>query len=161
MKGFFVFLIALLFVSCITPRHTVEVGDYLLLPNGKMILGRETGLTCFFFENNQKKAPFQQFLFAKYRISATEDVYYNVDLDGKRFKVYFYNYDELVKYYELSQFMVTNFETEVNRVGSSTNFLGLSVVDESNNDCLADDSLYQTIVLEYLKQLKYEYNNNY
>ena len=52
-KGFFVFFISLIVFSCVTPRHTVEVGDYLLLPDGKHVLGREKGLTCFFFENNR------------------------------------------------------------------------------------------------------------
>jgi hypothetical protein len=55
--------------------------------------------------------------------------------------------------------MVSNVETEVNRIGSTTNFLGLSVIDEYNNDCLGEGSLYQNLVLDYLKKLKYEYNN--
>lgn len=157
-KGFFVFLVATLFSGCITPRHTVEVGDYLLLPNGKQVLGRENGLTCFFFENNQRKMPFQEFLMIKYRLGSSEDISYTVQLDGTHFKVFFYNYDELLKYYDLSQFMVSNVETDVNRIGAATNFLGISVIDDYNNDCLAEGSLYQNLVLDYLKKLKYEYN---
>lgn len=156
-RGFFVFLIVTLFSACITPRHTVEVGDYLLLQNGKEILGKEKGLTCFFFENNQSKMPFKEFLVIKYDIGYTEDVYYNVDIEGKRFKVFLYTNDELMKYYDLSQFMVSNFETDANRY-SSANFLGLSVVDEYNNDCLADGSLYQDMIVKYLRELKHEFN---
>lgn len=157
VKGFFVFLIITLFSGCITPRHTVEVGDYLLLPDGKEILGKEKGLTCFFFENNQGKMPFKEFLVIKYGIGYTEDIYYNVDIEVKRFKVFLYTNDELMKYYDLSQFMVSNFETEPNRY-SSANFLGLSVVDEYNNDCLAEGSLYQDMIVKYLRDLKHEFN---
>jgi len=157
-KGFFVFLIVTLFLGCITPRHTVEVGDYLLLPNGKEILGRENGLTCFFFENNQAKMPFKEFLIIKYSIGYTDDISYNVDLEGKRFKVFLYTNDELMKYYDLSQFMITNIETAPNKI-TSANFLGLSVIDEYNNDCLSEGSLYQGPIIKYLRDLKYEFNN--
>lgn len=156
-KGFFVFLIVTLFSACITPRHTVEVGDYLLLQNGKQILGRETGLTCFFFENNQTKMPFKEFLVIKYSIGYTEDIYYNVDIEGKRFKVFLYTNDELMKYYDLGQFMISNVETAPNTI-SSANFIGLSVIDEYNNDCLAEGSLYQGMIVKYLRDLKYEFN---
>jgi hypothetical protein len=146
LKGFFVLSVSLLFSGCITPRHTVEIDDYILLQEGKEILGRDTGLTCFMFE--------------KYRLGATEEISYNIVLDEKRFKVFLYTNDELMKYFDLSQFMVSNVETEVNRVGSSANFIGLSVIDESNNDCLAASSLYQNLVIKYLKELKYEFNSN-
>lgn len=159
IKGFFVFFIAILFTSCITPRHTVEIDDYLLLENGKEILGHDEGLICFFFENNQRKEPFQQFLMNKYKLGNSEEVTYNISLEGHQFTVFFYSYDELVKYFDLSQFMVSNVETEVNRIGSSGNFLGISVIDEYNNDCLSAESLYQNLVIKYLKDLKFEYNN--
>ena len=158
-KGFFVFFISLIVFSCVTPRHTVEVGDYLLLPDGKHVLGREKGLTCFFFENNQRKQPFQQYLTYKYKIGSTEEISYYITLEGVKFKVFLYTNDELMKFYDLSQFMVSNVETEVNRLGSTANFLGISVIDDYNNDCLAEGSLYQNITLKYLKDLKFEYNN--
>ncbi len=137
IKGFFVLFTVFMFTSCITPRHTVEINDYLLLEDGKEILGQEKGLICFFFENNQRKEPFQQFLMNKYKLGNSDEISYNITLEGNRFKVFFYSYDELVKYFDLSQFMVNNVETEVNRVGSSGNFLAISVIDEYNNDCLS------------------------
>lgn len=158
LKGFFVFFVGMMFSGCITPRHTVEIDDYILLQNGKEVLGRENGLTCFLFENNQRKAPFQQFLMNKYGLGATDETTYYVMLEGTRFKVFLYSYDELMKYFDLSQFMVSNIETEVNRVGSSANFIGMSVIDDYNNDCLAEGSLYQNLVIKYLKDLKYEFN---
>lgn len=159
VKGFFVFFAGSLLLGCVTPRHTVEVGDYLILEDGKQVLGKEKGLKCFFFENNQRKQPFQQFVTYKYGIGGTEDLFWYVKLDGKRYKCLMYSNDELMKYYDLSQFMVSNVETEVNRVGSTANFLGISVVDDFNEDCLSPESLFQNAVLKYLKDLKFEYNN--
>jgi len=159
LKGFFVFFVCLMFTSCITPRHTVEINDYILLLDGKELLGHEKGLTAFVFENNQKKMPFQQFLMAKYNLGPTEELNYYVNVENIRFKVFLYTNDELNKYFDTSQFMVSNFETEVNRVGSSANFLAVSVINDNNEDCLAEGSLFQSIAVKYLKDLKYEYYN--
>lgn len=158
IKGFFVFFVALLFSSCITPRHTVEIDDYTLLKNGKVILGHEDGLTCFLFENNQRKIPFRHFLMDKYKLGDSDELEYYITLEGRQFKVFLYSNDELMKYFDLSQFMISNVETEINRIGSSANFLGMSVIDENNGDCLAENSLFQNIVIKYLKDLKFEYN---
>ena len=158
--GVFVFFAIIGFVACVTPRHTVAINEYTLLPNGKEITGREEGLTAFIFENDQRKMPFQQFIMEKYRLGYTEDISYNVTLENHRFIVYLYTHDEMMKYFDLSQFMVTRFETAPNRVGSSNNFIGVSVADDHNGDALADDSLYREIVIKYLRQLKDEYYNS-
>jgi len=159
IKGFFVFFAGMILTSCITPRHTVEIDDYILLLDGKEILGHEKGLTAFIFENNQRKIPFQQFLMNKYNLGPTENIAYFVKVENIRFKVFLYTNDELNKYFDTSQFMVSNVETEVNRVGSSANFLAVSVINDNNEDCLAEGSLFQSIAVKYLKDLKYEYNN--
>ena len=158
-KGFFVFFVVAMFTSCITPRHTVEINEYTLLLNGKQVLGHDKGLTAFVFENNQRKMPFQQFLMDKYNLGTTADVEYYVKIEDIRFKVFLYTNDELNKYFDTSQFMVTNVETEVNRIGSSANFLAISVINDNNEDCLAEGSLFQAMVIKYLRNLKYEYNN--
>jgi hypothetical protein len=159
-KGFFVFLTVILFTACITPRHTVEINDYVLLPNGKEVLGKEKGLMAFIFENNKRKAPFQEFLVEKYKLGATQEIWYYVIVDGIRLKVFLYDNAELEKYFDTSQFMISNVETEVNRIGSSVDFLALSVISETNEDCLAEGSLYQGMAIKYLKALKDEYNYN-
>ena len=159
-KGFFVFLVVILFTACITPRHTVEIQDYILLENGKEVLGRDKGLTAFVFEANKRKIPFQDFIANKYKLGFTYEMEYYVMLEGKRFKVFVYENAELEKYFDTSQFMITNVETAPNRIGSAVDFLGISVINDSNEDCLASGSLYQNMVVDYLKKLKYEYNNN-
>ncbi|WP_143090395.1 hypothetical protein [Flavobacterium akiainvivens] len=159
-KGFLVFLVvALCSASCITQRGNLQIVDYTLLPNGKQTLGHDEGLTAFIFENNPRKRPFVQFLADKYGIGTYEDVQYNVDLDGHTFTVYLYDTAELNKYFDMSQFMVTQNETDANIVGSTAKFLGLSIVDDYNQDCLLSNSLYQNIAVKYLLNLKNEYYN--
>ena len=157
-KKFLVIMIAVLATACIKPQHTVEIQDYTLLANGKPILGNE-GLTAFIFENNPRKIPFQQFLADKYAVGSYNDVNYEVTVDNHRLKVFLYENAEVEKYFNTSQFMNTMNETDVNIKGSNAKFIALSVVNESNEDCLADGSLYQQVAIAYLKSLKDEYYN--
>lgn len=159
-KGFFVFMMMVLATSCITPRHTVQINSYVLMDNGKEVLGKEKGLTAFIFENNQRKMPFAQFLANKYNLGTFVDISYWVTVDGYRFKVFLYENAELEKYFDVSQFMVSNVETEANIVGSTAKFLAVSVINESNEDCLAENSLYRHITIKYLEGLKDEYNKS-
>jgi len=159
-KGFLaLLLVGCLATSCIKPRHTVEINDYILVPNGKPVLGRDKGLTAFVFENNPRKAPFAQFLANKYNVGKYTEVEYWTDIDGHRLKVLLYENAEFEKYFDASEYMVTNVEPDMNIVGSRAKFIALSVMSETNDDCLADDSLYKNIVANYLKSLKDEYNN--
>jgi hypothetical protein len=156
IRGFFVFLI-LTAVGCAAPRPTIPINDYILLPEGKEILGREKGLTIFLFENDKTKIPFHQFVAQKYNLGNYRDIEYWVTLNGSRYKVFVYENDEIQKYYDTSQFMVSNVETEANVIGSTADFLAMSIISSSNEDCLADDSLFRNIAITYLKQLKDEY----
>jgi len=158
VKGFFLFFLTSLVSSCNAPRQAVDVSDYVLRANGKSILGHQS-LTAFIFENNPKKMPFQQFLADKYDIGSYTDVEYWITIDGKRFKVMLYDNAELEKYFDTSDFIAANVQPDANVVGSKVKFLALSVISEFNEDCLADGSLYQNMIIEYLKNLKKEYYN--
>ncbi|WP_237421236.1 hypothetical protein [Flavobacterium sp. Sd200] len=135
----------------------MEIEDYVLLENGKPVLGKENGLTAFMFENNLRKIPFQQFIAEKYNLGNYVDVSYDVTVEGYRFKVFLYENAEVEKYFNTSQFMVTMNETEPNIKGSTAKFIALSVINNTNEDCLAEGSLFQQIAIKYLKSLKDEY----
>ena len=153
--GFFV-LLFLTAVGCAVPRASIPINDYILLPEGKEILGREKGLTIFLFENDKTKIPFHYFVAEKYNLGDYHDIEYWVTLNGNRYKVFVYENDEIQKYYDTSQFMVSTVETEANVI-SKADFLAISMISSSNEDCLADDSLFRNIALTYLKQLKDQY----
>jgi len=160
-RGFLVFImVALLSTSCITQRHTVEIENYILLEKGKVVLGHPDGLTAFMFENNPRKIPFNQFVADKYQLPKYVDVEYNIDIDGNRFKVYVYEYAEIEKYFDISDFMVTKQENEQNIKGTTAKFIALSMTDANNQDCLVENSLFKNIATKYLVQLKEEYNHS-
>lgn len=146
--------------SCRAPRPTVQISEYTLLRGGREVLGNKDGLVAFVFENNQRKIPFVQFISNKYKLGTFTEVEYFVTIDNIKFKVYVYDNAELEKYFDTSAFTISNVEPEMSIVGSKANFLAVSVIDAFNEDALADGSLYQNIVLEYLKELRKEYYNS-
>ena len=156
VKGFFVFFLV---TSCVAPRATVEINSYVLMENGKEILGHDKGITAFLFENNQRKEPFVTFLDQKYKVGNYVDVEYWITIQGDRYKVLLYNNDEVEKYFDVTQFMVSNVETDAN-IRSGARFHAMSVINERNEDCLADNSLYKNIVVKYLEALKDEYKRD-
>ena len=111
------------------------------------------------FENNLRKIAFQQFLADKYGVGSYNDVSYEVIVEDHKFKVFLYENAEIEKYFKVSQFMITMAETEENIKGSNQKFIALSIVNNSNEDCLADGSLYQQVAIKYLKSLKDEFYN--
>jgi hypothetical protein len=165
IKGLFlkqallVFIMAMVLTGCSTARHAVEIDDYVLVNGGKKVLGKEDGLTTFIFENNPRKIPFVQFAADKYGVGSYRDVTYWTDFEGHRFKILLYDYDDLQKYFDMGQFMVTKQETDANVVGTKEHFIGLSIINNANEDCLAENSLFKQVAIEYLKKLKDEYNN--
>lgn len=160
LKGFFLFLVFLFSVSCSTPRYAVDVSDYILVENGMKILGKEKGLTAFIFQNNPEKITFNQFLTQKYNLGTYINIEYWTVIDGMRFKIILYDNADLNKYFDTTDYIASNVVADDAVVGSKVKFLAISVINEVNEDCLADGSLFQNIVVKYLKDLKDEYNRN-
>lgn len=158
VKGFLLFLMLIFVpVGCATQRGSIPIDDYVLIPGGKEVLGKKEGLNAFVFENDQTKMPFSQFIGFKYNLPTYTEVEYWVTVDGHKLKVMIYENEELNKYFDMSVFMVRNVETEMNVRGTKANFIAVSVINDANEDCLADSSLYQSLVIKYLKDLKNEY----
>src|SRR5690606_21395560 len=157
-RGFFLFLLVGIMQSCISQRQAVDVSDYILVENGKQIYGKEEGLTAFIFQNNPKQITFAQFLYNKYNLMKFTEIEYWVTLEGMKFKVFFYENDELNKYFDKSDFVASNVVPDSAVVGSKVKFLSITVVNEYNEDCLTDSSLFKNIVNNYLEEFKDEFN---
>lgn len=158
-KGFFLLLTFITVLSCGTPRYAVDVSDYVIRENGKHVYGKENGLTAFIFQNQPTKITFNQFLLEKYNLGKFTEIEYWTTIDGMKFKVFLYTQDEINKYFDTSNFIASNVVPENAVVGSQVKFLAISVINEFNEDCLADDSLFKNTVIKYLKDLKDQYNN--
>ncbi|RYJ43952.1 hypothetical protein [Flavobacterium beibuense] len=158
-KGFFLFLLSTVILSCSAPRYAVDVSDYVLLEDGKHVMGTEKGLTAFLFQNQPTKITFNQFLVEKYDLGKFTEIEYWTTVEGTKFKMMLYTQDELNKYFDTTDFIASNRVPENAVVGSQVKFLAISVINEFNEDCLADDSLFKNTVIKYLKDLKDQYNN--
>lgn len=159
-KKFFVILfILVLTLSCGINKSKYVIEDYTLVPNAKAILGND-GLTAFVFENNKKILPFQQFLVNKYKLQTYNQRQISFSINENQFVLHVYDNDEVIKYINISDFVMKEQVPEVSQIGNQPDFIVVSVVNDKNEDCLKDNSLYQNIVIKYLKNLKQEYLKN-
>jgi hypothetical protein len=148
-----------LFLYCGGARSTVQITDYLLVSNG-IELQKNTPLTAFVFENNQKNPPIEKFLSLKFKNSNYFDKEFWVTIQGNKCKLIVYDAAEFEKYIGSSNYAQINQEPENAKYGNQPKFIAFSVVSATNEDCLSDQSLYQQVVLTYVQNLKNEYYNN-
>lgn len=152
--------ILVLFVSlaCNPSRQIIQIPDYIILPNGKEVLGNYS-LNAFIFENNLKNLTIEKFLSIKFKGENYYSKEYRITIDNTNFKLLLYDNDEFEKYFNSSNFAVINLEPENSQYGQQRKFVAFSVVNDRNEDCLAETSLVRNIVVNYLNKLKDEYYN--
>jgi len=144
--------------SCNVSRQTVQIPDYILVSNGKEILGNKS-LYAFIFENNTKNLTIEKFLCMKFKGENYFTNEYWITIEKSKYKLIIYTNDEFEKYFNSANYAVINLEPENAQNGEQRKFIAFSVINANNEDCLADRSLYQNIVVGYLKKLKDEYYN--
>lgn len=152
--------ICLLFVlqGCVGARPTVQIPDYLLVPNGKEVLGSKP-LTGFIFENNVRaRLPIEQFIAARYRSANYSEREIWVTIDQAKYKLIIYDADEFEKYFVSANYSPINAEAK-NDMNSTRKFIAISMITDYNEDCLSDHSMLQNMAVKYLVNLKNEYIN--
>ncbi|MDD3004311.1 hypothetical protein [Flavobacterium sp.] len=154
------FLVFLFFVaSCGIHKSKYIIDDYVLVPNAKNILGNK-GLTAYVFENNKKIVPFQNFAVQHFNLSTYNQKEIPFTYNNNNFILHIYDVDEINKYINTSDFALKNQIPDASKVNNISDFIVLSVVNDKNEDCLLEESLYQNMILKYLKNLKEEYLKN-
>lgn len=146
----------LIFGSCIATQPSMQIPDYILVPNGKQEVGTKP-LTAFIFENNLTQLPIEQYLSAKYKTENYAQKEYWVTIDKNKYKLLIYDYNEFEKYFMSSNYSVINEVPESTKKGDSRKFIAISMINSYNEDCLAEHSLFQNIAVKYLKNLKDEF----
>jgi len=151
-----ILLIIFVLQSCIGTKPAFLIDDYYVSENGKEVLGTKP-LNAFIFENNLKNLPFEQFLAIKYKLNnyLTRDFW--ITIDGDKYKLLVYDNSEFDKYFGFSNFAVQNQENIANIVGGQPKFIAISMINEFNEDCLSNKSMFQNKATAYLKNLKDEY----
>ena len=159
-NGGIILLISLFLIvnSCGISRQSTIIPDYILVSNGKEILGNKN-LTAFIFENNLRKLPIEQYLSAKFKTDNYSENEFWVTIDKDKFKIIIYDYSEFEKYFNSSNYAVKNEEPDNVKSGDKRKFIAISMINSFNEDCLLNGSLYQNIATKYLKNLKDEYYN--
>ena len=154
-----IFLLFFIILSCGITKQKYVIEDYTIVPNAKEILGNK-GLNAFVFENNKKIMPFQHFVTDKFKLESYQQKEFWVTIEGDKYKIILYDNDELEKYINTYDFALANQNPDVVNVGSTADFIALSMISSRNEDCLAEGSLYENIAVKYLKQLKDEFLSN-
>jgi mRNA-degrading endonuclease HigB of HigAB toxin-antitoxin module len=96
-----------------------------------------------FFENNLKNLPFEQFLAIKYKLNNYLTREFWITIDGDKYKLIVYENSEFDKYFGFSNFAVQNQENIANIVGGQPKFIAISMINEFNEDCLSNKSMFQ------------------
>lgn len=148
----------LVFSNCIGTRQTFQISDYILLSYGKESVGTKN-LTAFVFENNLKKQPIEQYLSTKFNSDNYSEKEFWITIEKEKYKIIIYDYAEFEKYFGSANFSPINLEPENEAIQEKRKFLAISMINAYNEDCLADNSLFQNIAVKYLKKLKDEYYN--
>jgi len=158
-KGIAIFFVIYLALnSCISSRQTIQINDYLLVPNGKEVVGTKQ-LTAFIFENNLTKPPIERYLSDKFQSDNYSQKEYWVTIEKDKYKIIIYDNAEFEKYFVSANYSVINALPENANNGDSRKFIAVSMINAYNEDCLSDNSIFQNIAVKYLKQLKDEFYN--
>jgi len=152
-------IMLLMLQSCAGAKQSIQVPDYVLVPNGLENVGGNN-LTAFIFENNMKNLPIEQFLSQKYKTNNYYEKEIWVVIDTQKYKIIVYDYNEFEKYFVSTNYAPINVEPENAKSGDQRKFIAISMISAFNEDCLADGSLLQNIAIKYLKNLKDEYINS-
>lgn len=160
VKGITV-LLFLFFIGsgCIGARATIQIPDYVLVPNGKENLGGEN-LTAFVFENNIKNTiQIEEFIANKYNTAnyAEDELWVTIEKD--KYKIIVYDNADFEKYINSANYSPINEEPKNDKYYSNRKFIAISMINYYNEDCLSDKSLFQNVAVHFLKSLKDEYVN--
>lgn len=143
-------------VGCAGAKQSIQIPDYILVPNGKENIGGNN-LTAFIFENDMKNMPIEQYLSFKFKTDSYFQKEIWITMEGNKYKLIVYDYNEFEKYFISTNYSPMNVEPENARSGDLRKFIAISMISSYNEDCLADGSLLQNISVNYLKNLKEEY----
>ena len=146
-------------MGCAGRKPTIQILDYILVPNGKEVLGNKEGLTAFIFENNTKNLPIEKFLSVKFKSDNYFKTEYSIVIDKSNYKMIVYDNSDFEKYFNSANYSVINLEPHNDQSDQQRKFIAISLITSNNEDCLRDNSLFQNIAINYLKKLKDEYYN--
>lgn len=154
-------LLFLFFVlqSCVGARATIQIPDYIVVPDGRENIGGKN-LHAFIFENNVK-APYQieYFLAKKYNSANYFERELWVTIHKDKYKLIVYDSSDFEKYFNSANYSPMTEEPKSDQYSNTRKFIAISMINAYNEDCLEEHSLLRNIAVKYLEDLKNEYIN--
>jgi len=161
IKGLAMICIPFFVFSCIPVKTNPVISDYHILNPIPNKLNEKSRDGVFIFENNKMSGSFQSFLVQKLNpTNKKENRDFNVSLEGTKFIISVLDQREMETYIDLSDFFIKTSKTGVIKKGDEKSYVAITVKTPNGEDCLKNNSLYQNIVLKYLKNLKQEFKES-
>ena len=152
----FLFFVA---TACLGARATVQIPDYILVPNGKENIGGNL-LTAYIFENDVKnELQIEQFIARKFNSNNYFEREVWITINKYKYKLIVYDNSDFEKYFNSQNYSPMNVEAKNDSYYSQRKFIAISMINYYNEDCLTDQSLFQNVAVKFLTDLKNEYVN--
>lgn len=158
IKGIFsILLMTFAFTSCFRIDKNPDISDYHILNSEVSNNINKQKAAVFMFENKKMKNSFQYFLGEKLNMP-NENRNFPVKIQNQKFVISVLDQIETEKLITLEDFIFKRPERAIVKNGEQKMYIAISVTDAIGNDCLKNNSIYQNLVLNYLKELKLEYS---
>lgn len=145
------------FSSCFSIKSNPKIADYHILNSEESKDSKKNKPAVFMFENKKMEFYFQIFLGEKLN-QRNENRDFKAKIQGQDFIISVLDRIEVEKIFTIEDFILKNPERNIIKDGEQKNYVAISVTDKVGNDCLKNSSIYQNLVLNYLKELKLEYS---
>lgn len=160
IKGLAMICIPFFVFSCIPIKTNPTIEDYHILNPLPNKLSEKSREGVFIFENHRLSGAFQSFLVQKLNpTNKKENRDFNVSLEGTKFIISVLDQREFEMYIDLTDAFITSTNPGIVKSGDEKSYVAITVKTKNGEDCLKNDSLYQNIVIKYLKSLKQEYKD--
>lgn len=161
IKGLAMICIPFFVFSCISVKTNPVIADYHILNSTPNKLNEKNKDGVFIFENHRLSGSFQSFLVQKLNpTNKNENRDFQVLLENTKFIISVLDQRETEMYIDLSDVFRLPAKPGLLKSGDEKSYVAITVKTPTGEDCLKNNSLYQNIVLKYLKNLKQEYKES-
>lgn len=158
IKGLAMICIPIFIFSCIPVKTNQTIADYHILNPLPNKLNEKSRDGVFIFENHHMSGSFQSFLVEKLNpTNKKENRDFNATIEGTKFIISVLDQREMETYIDLTDVFIKSAKPGLVKTGDEKSYVAITVKTPNGEDCLKNNSLYQNIVLKYLKSLKQEY----
>jgi len=160
IKGLAMICIPFFVFSCIPVKTNPEIADYHILNPLPNKLNEKSKEGIFVFENKRISGSFQSFLVQKLNpTNKKENRDFSASIQGTKFVISVLDQRETEMYIDLTDILRIPAKPGLVKSGHEKSYVAIMVKTPNGEDCLKNDSLYQNIVINYLKDLKQEYKD--